>query len=798
MKTTLLSQHHVNQLLTPPPRYCREETNNQNIGLRHYKNSLKWIVMATAILYFSQAQLFAQNCDEVEIFFETTNVLACNDEAVFQLIEASQIPPSTIADVDITTSSGFTYSTASYDPGSGKFTFFDVVVTSYQKFGSFEARVTHGGGSCDIFGKVVECCIGFDPPYLLVVDEDITDQTTVTAFDGTTIIFMGDVFLPNANYRFDDARIYLGPDAQIIADDLTEIEIINNSILRPYCDCRWDRILLEDEDNAISIKSSIISGSLRGINATTELPVFAENSNFIDNVLSIVIENFSGIGPFNDSYLKLDGNSFDVTGAWNIVYCYNSLLSNVDIISVLSNTCASVITSNVVYISVQQSNNVHIGHEDYDKNEFKNTASIGDFIAISSNESQIIIRNNLIDEISHGICTYNEARLFVGGATNQGNTLRSSSVYSEESSILVHRNLFEESNFYYQSPYHISVATGFPAGSEIVENDFNVMGQFKINGSNAFGPVPTNIRIFNNLFFDAHPELLNIHASGSGKLNFHSNYMETSTTKNMMEVTECHGMVFANNHLENLMYYTPIYDPADYNGLILTETRDADITGNYYENFSAGIQLHGDNTSLTTGPGTQFTCNRFVNCYHGFYFDESDVLDQGDAAHATDNCFNYYYSGSFLYAECITGEYLSVSNVDWFIRPTSNCNSGGKPFTSCYCLDEDIDNGTLNFIGSADANTCNIPSSSKYEFEDEIEKALPSISAYPNPALDFVHIVIQSEAFDGYVELYNAFGQVIRVMQNEQNEFDLNLSSLPQGIYYLRTTESYVAISVVK
>jgi hypothetical protein len=57
-------------------------------------------------------------------------------------------------------------------------------------------------------------------------------------------------------------------------------------------------------------------------------------------------------------------------------------------------------------------------------------------------------------------------------------------------------------------------------------------------------------------------------------------------------------------------------------------------------------------------------------------------------------------------------------------------------------------------------------------------------SPFPNPASSVVHVPIGSQATR--VSVYNALGQRLEIPQNvRQSDLDLDISSLPSGIYHL-------------
>ena len=63
-----------------------------------------------------------------------------------------------------------------------------------------------------------------------------------------------------------------------------------------------------------------------------------------------------------------------------------------------------------------------------------------------------------------------------------------------------------------------------------------------------------------------------------------------------------------------------------------------------------------------------------------------------------------------------------------------------------------------------------------------------TVEIYPNPARDRLHIFITDEILNtGFIEVYNTYGRLVlttnQVLPNDQNTLELDVSSLPAGIY---------------
>lgn len=67
--------------------------------------------------------------------------------------------------------------------------------------------------------------------------------------------------------------------------------------------------------------------------------------------------------------------------------------------------------------------------------------------------------------------------------------------------------------------------------------------------------------------------------------------------------------------------------------------------------------------------------------------------------------------------------------------------------------------------------------------------SLPLVSMYPNPVGDYLNIKF-SEKLEGSktVSVYNIMGQPFVKVMNASDEFQLNMSGLPAGVYYIKVT----------
>ena len=338
-------------------------------------------------------------------------------------------------------------------------------------------------------------------------------------------------------------------------------------------------------------------------------------------------------------------------------------------------------------------------------------------------------------------------------------------------------------SFEFTNPWHTTVATGYDAGSEIAENEINDSRDFLVdgNGNNSY------MRIYDNEFYDSQVLLHNFDQQSNGRLIFHSNYSEMSTSDFVVEVDQCDGMTFANNHLENLMYYLP-YSGTEYLyvGVRWDDSRDVEVSNNYLENFSRGFHVQGNNTTNIGGIGTQFTCNEFVNCYYGFYFNSAAISNQGSGTKATDNCFNYYTAGGYPYGSQTAGTVSSGSKF-WYIRNPSSC-SGTPPFTSCYCIQNQAIGLSISST-AASVNSCDIPSNKSSQVRSESKKENAGVfDVYPNPTTNKVSIINTKSHEGAVISIYNLMGKMVFEGELQQGSIDIDLTEFKTGLYLIKVS----------
>ncbi len=685
-----------------------------------------------------------------------------------------------------------------YVPGSGIVEFDSPTIGNYEKYGTFTLIVAIGGSTCEIVGHIVECCEVLTPD-IIAVDEPINNYTTTGNFDNELILIFGDVTFNAGTYDFDNCEIRLGPDAELLPSSSTDITFDNGTSLMPYCPCRWDRILLTGTTTELAMEDASMSGALRGIMATNEAPIELIDSDFDNNLVSVYLNNFSTGGSFNGSYLKVDGCTFDATVAANAI-CYSSSSVNMSTVYPTSAIC----TNPIMDIVVKNSVDVHVGHENYDPNTFENNSG-NDKTAIVPDASQVYVRNNLFYDVT-AICSDNDSKLIVGGTMAQGNIIEDCLAFFNESAMFFEENYMSGSSLEFTEPTFEKVATtGYDAGTQFNTNSF-YESDLLIDGNG--NPHDATLRVYDNTFTFTEVEMIDYPLKISGfapnlrRIVFHSNDMVQDNNATLVKVEDCGYMVFANNSFDNLVYRAPS-NANEYKGVKWKNSVDGVVSNNYFRNFNRAIDVHGDNSGVNHVDGTQFTCNEFVNCYHPFHLNDVTLEDQGASNKATDNCFQYYYTGSYPYGDQIAGS-LSTGTIDWYMRETTTCNSGFQPFSSCYCL-KSAASGVVE-VGNATPNVCVTPSNKsagatvEVTWEDQNKPAIEEsdlLTIFPNPSDGKVQVLINSDTLNSKVVIYNSQGQVIKILENLSNQFEFDVSGWSAGVYFIKA-QTKVSSLIVK
>ncbi len=735
-------------------------------------------------------------CSDFDIAFVQKNMLNCSGTPTFTLYNTGggSLPSAVAYQSD----AGFSaFSLGGYNPSTGEVTISSASINNYQEYGTFTLTVTINGEDCEITGHIVECCESLTPD-VIAVDEPINNYTSTGSFTSETILIFGDVTFNAGSYDFDGCEIRLGPDAELLPSTSTDITFENGTSLTPYCSCRWDRILLTGTTTGLTMDDATMTGALRGIMATNEAPIELIDSDFDDNLVSVYLNNFSTGGSFNGSYLKVDGCTFDATVAPSEI-CYSSSSVNMNTVYPSSTYCVLP----TMDILVKNSVDVHVGHESYDPNTFENNSS-NDKSAIVGDASQVFVRNNLFYEVT-AICSDNTSKMIVGGTVAQGNVIDNSEAIFNETSMFFEENYVSSSAIELYEPTSQSVISGYDEGVQFNTNSFYESDLF-IDGNG--NPNTANCRIYDNLFTFTEVEMIDYPLAISGfapflrRIVFHSNDMVQDNNATLVKIEDCGSLVLANNEFDNLVYRTPA-GANEYKGVKWKNSEDGVVSNNYFRNFNRAMDVHNDNSGLNTVEGTQFTCNEFVNCYHPFYLSSVTLEDQGASNKATDNCFQYYYTGStFPYGDQIIGTVQGGVSFDWYSQDPSSCSFTSQPASGChYCITESVSD--LDIPGAAATpNACTVPANKSAIAtkpnvkEESVKDVLGKLVMYPNPSSGIVNIVVPANLLNQQMEVYDLQGRHIFGRAVGSESIELNVAEWTPGLYLVKVGDATAKLIV--
>jgi len=144
------------------------------------------------------------------------------------------------------------------------------------------------------------------------------------------------------------------------------------------------------------------------------------------------------------------------------------------------------------------------------------------------------------------------------------------------------------------------------------------------------------------------------------------------------------------------------------------------------------------------------------------------------------------FSDSSIYAD--NYEYQFDTAGDYLVEVRAVQGNWGYIFTGQFKLCADIDYLTVN------VDTANAATDTSVSSINELTAEIASMSAFPNPATDFVNIEFTlNENADVTVELYNMVGQKLEAtaLSNQgagTHKVELNVTSLTKGTYFYSVT----------
>ena len=80
----------------------------------------------------------------------------------------------------------------------------------------------------------------------------------------------------------------------------------------------------------------------------------------------------------------------------------------------------------------------------------------------------------------------------------------------------------------------------------------------------------------------------------------------------------------------------------------------------------------------------------------------------------------------------------------------------------------------------------------------EITNRVEDIIAYPNPVIDKLKIDLSNNNMACNLEITNALGQVVHLLNDYKSKQEIDLSFLAKGIYYLRIKDNLGVVKIIK
>lgn len=713
---------------------------------------LLWI-FTTVLIAFTPPHLGACELEQV-------NVPNCEeDNSATFTVNVSGI---NLTKVTIASTSGFTYTSLSFNGTANTFTFSEVSISNYKGFGSFTVNTEYSDRStCQISGYVVECCSEDDYDFIFV------EQTIPAAsYNAKTIWLYGEIDIASGTTFFDD-QILLATDAQINLQNNVTAEFEECRLTR-LCEYAWDGIILDNSNKTLNLLSTQLDNSLRGIFASNNASISLDNASLYSNRISLYINNYSS------DVIDVDGSDFDEIQIESSIVQHPS--SGITMSSYFPSYCGGSVNQATAPIVIKNSASVYLGASGNTVNTFSNTNSWGgDNTFINVDNSQVFIRNNTFNSTNQALCAYDESRITFGGtATAEANTARAQ-LTLENSSFYIDNNTIESSVFITDVDF-TNPGTGTEDGGQIINNDFSNEAILSVdqNTNNSY------LRVYNNSFTDYRISFTDFTAQSNGKLIFHTNDLNNDgyNTYAAVVVNNCDGMTFAENVLEGPNPSTPSGAKTNL-GIDWIATGDVDIYKNTIRYFNRGINLSDDGSDGNSG--TQLICNAFLNNYYQIFLEDATIDDQESASGTSSgNCYGHMFGSGNpnpYYEYHLYGTSSQPVSTTWHVEPTSTNCSGSNP--DCKCLTINASNPLFSSVSVSYNQTsanCNISIPNKSSLQ-ELKSDI-----YPNPVGSDMLISLKEQST---IRISNTSGHILFAKELPVGESLIDVSFLKDGVYIL-------------
>ena len=64
-------------------------------------------------------------------------------------------------------------------------------------------------------------------------------------------------------------------------------------------------------------------------------------------------------------------------------------------------------------------------------------------------------------------------------------------------------------------------------------------------------------------------------------------------------------------------------------------------------------------------------------------------------------------------------------------------------------------------------------------------KTKPALNLYPNPAYTYINVQVTNAKAQGMISIYNSTGSLVKLVEIEESEREVDISELPSGLYLI-------------
>lgn len=492
---------------------------------------------------------------------------------------------------------------------------------------------------------VKDCCDVFPDEY------DFSGQTASAMLDsyegavintiaGTSgnlqVIKINDEFIIDTNINFNYCRFEMGEDARIRFDNNTSASMllsIRNSILKACDNKMWDGVILNDENQSLTISNTVVRDAKRAIDVSNcghfalDLNIFRANRNDVrvdncDLLLGEYLNNISNNSFYNESLLPPFDPSDEalhavvaknipfVNVAGNDVYDYDNpfVFENTD-------------------IDIRQNNLTHNA-----------TGQTAISILFTDNDHKLVSDNNVISDYNNGM-----TNTLSGVISSKWITfnITNDSFQKITDKAINFRNAIGRYNYiktcsFTDVAYGIVVQSTFPPAPISSPAPFIDPGKQLVIYGNSLSNVK-RVGIFTTNIVGSYAEPIGVENKILKVIDNDitlSNFI--SGSQRGVRIEKCYRSRIEGNTITSPGGF-PISQSENIKGISVSDSRKANIVGNHLNDLGEALHVVGQN------PFTKWECNEMNGCYNGFNFDNNGIgtatyiTNQGSPTNPTDN-----------------------------------------------------------------------------------------------------------------------------------------------------------------